>query len=111
MVSEGSWERDEGKTVEKSINVAPKIILQIPTSIKAGAEYLISGQVLPAALGIKLSVIQDGKKLGSFITDSVGGFTFNISPSSPGIHTYLAKVEEGDKNSAGSSEIFTVLVR
>jgi spore germination protein YaaH len=111
LVSEGSWERDEGKTVEKSINVAPKIILQIPTSIKAGAEYLISGQVLPAALGIKLSVIQDGKKLGSFTTDSVGGFTFNISPSSPGIHTYLAKVEEGDKNSAGSSEIFTVLVR
>ena len=111
LVSEGSWERSEGKTVEKSISVMPKVFLQLPTSIKTGATYPILGQILPVGPGIKFSVFQDEKLLGKFTTDINGGFNFNISPTTAGIHTYQVKIEAGVKNSAGVSELFTVLVR
>jgi spore germination protein YaaH len=111
LVSEGSWERSEGKTAEKNISVIPKVFLQLPTSIKAGGKYVIAGQVLPVGLGVKLSVLQDGKQVGNFITQADGGFNFSISPTTPGVHTYQVQIEAGAKNSAGSSELFTVLVR
>jgi hypothetical protein len=111
LVSEGSWERIEGITTEKSISVVPKVILPLPTSIKVGATYPISGQIMPNAQGIKLSVLQDGKSIGSFSTDTNGSFNFAITPTTPGIHTYQIAIEAGVKNSAGSSELFTVLVR
>ena len=111
LVSEGSWERSEGKTAEKSISVMPKVFLQLPTSIKTGATYPILGQILPIGPGIKFSVFQDEKLLGKFTTDINGGFNFNISPTTAGIHTYQVKIEAGVKNSAGVSELFTVLVR
>jgi hypothetical protein len=111
LVSEGSWERIEGITTEKSISVVPKVILPLPTSIKVGATYPISGQIMPNAQGIKLSVLQDGKSIGSFTTDTNGSFNFAITPTTPGIHIYQIAIEAGVKNSAGSSELFTVLVR
>ena len=63
------------------------------------------------AQGIKLSVLQDGKSIGSFTTDTNGLFNFAITPTTPGIHTYQIAIEAWVKNSAGSSELFTVLVR
>lgn len=111
LVSEGSWERDEGRTAEKTISVVPKILLPLPTSIKAGATYPVTGQLLPRIAGLKLAVLQDGKPFGSVTTDVNGNFNLTIAPATTAVHTYQLLIDAGPKNSAASSELFTVLVR
>ena len=111
LVSEGSWERSEGKTGEKVISVVPSVSLALPASVKAAATYAVTGQVLPKVGGIKLTVKQNGKSLGEFITDTTGGFTFNIAPTATGLATYQVVIAAGEKNTAAISEEITILVR
>jgi spore germination protein YaaH len=111
LVSEGSWERLEGKTGEKIISVVPSVSLALPASVKAAATYAVTGQVLPKVGGIKLTVKQNGKSLGDFITDTTGSFTFNIAPAATGLATYQVLIAAGEKNTAGISDEITVLVR
>lgn len=111
LVSEGSWERSEGKTAEKIISVVPSVSLNLPASVKAAATYAVTGQVLPKVAGVKLTVKQNGKSLGEFITDATGGFTFNIAPTATGLATYQVIIAAGEKNTAGVSDEITVLVR
>ena len=111
LVSEGSWERLEGKTDEKVISVVPSVSLSLPASVKAAATYSVTGQVLPKVAGIKVAVKQNGKSLGEFITEASGSFTFNIAPSATGLATYQVIIAAGEKNTAGISDEITVLVR
>jgi hypothetical protein len=111
LVSEGSWERLEGKTAEKIISVVPSVSLSLPASVKAAATYAVTGQVLPKVAGIKLTVKQNGKSLGEFTTDTTGSFTFNIAPTATGLATYQVIIAAGEKNTAGVSDEITVLVR
>ena len=111
LVSEGSWERSEGKTAEKIISVVPSVALSLPASVKAAATYPVSGQVLPKVAGVKVTVKQNGKSLGDFITDSTGRFTFNIAPIATGLASYQVEIAAGEKNTAGVSDEITVLVR
>ena len=111
LVSEGSWERLEGKTDEKVISVVPSVSLSLPASVKAAATYSVTGQVLPKVAGIKVTVKQNGKSLGEFITEASGSFTFNIAPSATGLATYQVIIAAGEKNTAGISDEITVLVR
>ena len=111
LVSEGSWERLEGKTDEKVISVVPSVSLSLPVSVKAAATYSVTGQVLPKVAGIKVTVKQNGKSVGEFITEASGSFTFNIAPSATGLATYQVIIAAGEKNTAGISDEITVLVR
>ena len=111
LVSEGSWERLEGKTDEKVISVVPSVSLSLPASVKAAATYSVTGQVLPKVAGIKVAVKQNGKSLGEFITEASGSFTFSIAPSATGLATYQVIIAAGEKNTAGISDEITVLVR
>ncbi len=111
LVSEGSWERLEGKTDEKVISVVPSVSLSLPASVKAAATYSVTGQVLPKVGGIKVTVKQNGKSVGEFITEASGSFTFNIAPSATGLATYQVIIAAGEKNTAGISDEITVLVR
>ena len=111
LVSEGSWERLEGKTDEKVISVVPSVSLSLPASVKAAATYSVTGQVLPKVAGIKVTVKQNGKSVGEFITEASGSFTFNIAPSATGLATYQVIIAAGEKNTAGISDEITVLVR
>ena len=111
LVSEGSWERSEGKTAEKIISVVPSVSLNLPASVKAAATYAVTGQLLPKVAGVKLTVKQNGKALGEFITDATGGFTFKIAPTATGLATYQVVIAAGEKNTAGLSDEITVLVR
>jgi len=111
LVSEGSWERSEGKTAEKIISVVPSVSLSLPASVKAAATYPVTGQVLPKVAGVKVTVKQNGKSLGDFITDSTGRFTFNIAPIATGLASYQVEIAAGEKNTAGVSDEITVLVR
>ena len=111
LVSEGSWERLEGKTDEKVISVVPSVSLSLPASVKAAATYSVTGQVLPKVAGIKVTVKQNGKSVGEFITEASGSFTFSIAPSATGLATYQVIIAAGEKNTAGISDEITVLVR
>jgi spore germination protein YaaH len=92
LISEGSWERAEGKTGENSI-------------------YTISGQVSPKSADIKLTVKQDGKQIGDLITDANGSFTFKAKAVPQGLTTFQVVIAAGSKNAAGVSDEITVLVR
>ena len=111
LVSEGSWERAEGKTGEKTITVIPKVKLDLPSSIKANSIYTITGQVSPKSADIKLTVKQDGKQIGDLITDANGGFTFKAKAVPQGLTTFQVVIAAGSKNAAGVSDEITVLVR
>jgi spore germination protein YaaH len=111
LVSEGSWERSEGKTAEKIISVVPSVSLSLPASVKAAATYPVTGQVLPKVAGVKVTVKQNGKSLGDFLTDSTGRFTFSITPIATGLASYQVEIAAGEKNTAGVSDEITVLVR
>jgi len=67
--------------------------------------------VLPKVGGIKLTVKQNGKSLGEFVTDTSGGFTFNIAPTATGLAGYQVVIAAGEKNTAGVSDEITILVR
>lgn len=111
LVSEGSWERAEGKTGEKTITVIPKVKLDLPASIKANSIYTITGQVSPKSADIKLTVKQDGKQIGDLLTDANGGFTFKAKAVLQGLTTFQVVIAAGSKNAAGVSDEITVLVR
>ena len=111
LVSEGSWERAEGKTGEKTITVIPKVKLDLPSSIKSNSIYTITGQVSPRSADIKLTVKQDGKQIGDLITDANGGFTFKAKAVPQGLTTFQVVIAAGSKNAAGVSDEITVLVR
>ena len=111
LVSEGSWERLEGKTSEKIISVVPSVSLNLPSSVKTAATYAVTGQVLPKVAGIKLTVKQNGKSLGEFTTDTTGGFSFNIAPTTTGLASYQVVIAAGEKNTAAISKEITILVR
>ena len=111
LVSEGSWERTEGKTIEKVISVVPNVFLSLPASIKVATSYTVYGQVLPKVAGIKLVVKQNKKPLGEFTTDASGGFSFEIKVATTGLATYQVVISAGDKNTAAISDEITILVR
>ena len=111
LVSEGSWERTEGKTAEKAISVIPNVSLSLPASIKVATSYTVFGQVLPKVAGIKVVVKQSGKSLGEFVTDASGGFTFETKAASTGLATYQVVIPAGEKNTAAISDEITILVR
>jgi spore germination protein YaaH len=111
LVSEGSWERVEGKTSEKTISVIPKVKLDLPASIKANTVYTITGQVSPKSADIKLVVKQDGKAIGDLVTDTNGNFTFKTKAMPQGVTNFRVEIAAGSKNAAGISDEITVLVR
>ena len=111
LVSEGSWERLEGKSAEKSIAVAPSISLQMPSSIKIGSSYQISGQIYPAANSIPVTILRNGKELGVFTTDTAGKFTFTLNEKEIGLASFQAEIAANAKMNAGSSQSYPILVR
>jgi spore germination protein YaaH len=111
LVSEGSWERLEGKSAEKSIAVAPSISLQMPSSIKIGSNYQISGQIYPAANSIPVTILRNGKQLGVFTTDTTGKFIFTVNEKEIGLVSFQAEIAANAKMNAGRSQSYPILIR
>ena len=111
LISEGSWERLEGKSVEKLIKVSPNISMKLPTSVKAGSAYQITGQLLPKLAGATVLVKRNGATFGSYTTDATGGFNFAITEKESNLVTYQVSIAASANTNAGSSEIYPLLVR
>ena len=111
LVSEGSWERLEGKSAEKVIKVSPSLSLSIPTSAKAGSTYSVTGQLLPKLAGQTVTVKRNGVAFGSYTTDVNGGFNFVIKEKEPNLVTFQVSIAGNSSINAASSEIYPLLVR
>ena len=111
LISEGSWERLEGKSAEKVVKVSPNISIKLPTSLKAGSAYQITGQLLPKLAGATVLVKRNGATFGSYTTDATGGFNFAITEKESKLITYQASITANANINAGSSEIYPLLVR
>ena len=111
LVSEGSWERLEAKSLEKAINVAPNIMMQLPSSVKATSAYQVKGQIFPKSAGVSVNVKRNGVVIGSYITDATGGFNFTLIEKEANLVTYQASVAANAKMGAGNSEIYPLLIR
>jgi len=111
LVSEGSWERLEGKSAEKAIKVAPNISMTIPASVKIGGKYQITGQLLPKLPGQSILIKRNGVSVGSYPTDANGTFIFAISESDSNLVSYQASIMANASMNSGSSAIYPLLVR
>ncbi len=111
LVSEASWERSEGKSVEKVITVAPTVNLNLPASVKANASYQVIGQILPAAAEVNVTVRRNGLTFGSFVTDQRGEFRFTLLEKEAGLASYQAVMATTAQANAGSSQAYSLLVR
>jgi hypothetical protein len=111
LVSEGSWERLEGKSAEKNIAVSPNIAMAFPSSVKSGGKYQITGQLLPKLSGQTVLVKRNGINFGSYTTDATGSFNFAINEKESGLVSFQASISANANMNAGASDSYPLLVR
>jgi len=111
LVSEGSWERLEGKSAEKNIAVSPNIAMAFPSSVKSGGKYQITGQLLPKLSGQTVLIKRNGINFGSYTTDATGGFNFAINEKEVGLVSFQASIAANANMNAGASDSYPLLVR
>lgn len=113
--SDGAWDRLPGITSELAIKISRALSWNIPTSMRHGASYTVSGMVQPRAAGVKISL--ESQSVGTFaaqpstITEDGGAFTLNLAIAKPGIYKIRAVASQDLRFAATQSDFVTVLVR
>ena len=113
--SDGAWDRLPGITSELSINVSRSLSWNMPTSMKHGVSYTVSGFIQPRTAGVKISL--DSQSPGTFkdqpstITQDGGAFALTVAISKPGTYKLRAVASQDLKFAATQSDFVTVLVR
>jgi hypothetical protein len=113
VVTEASWERSASATPPITVKVSRNLIIDPPTSVKAGTPFTISGVVLPRTAGATLTLsTASGKAIGTaVITDDQGAFTFTILAQARGINAYQIGIAGDDQWPLLKSEIFSIIIR
>jgi spore germination protein YaaH len=113
VLTEASWERSASTTQRIDLKVSRNIIVDPPTSVRAGASFTISGVVLPRTAGVSLTLTTPaGKVIGSAVqTDSQGTFVFSIPAPLRGINTYQIAIAGDAQWPVLKSETFSIIVR
>ena len=113
VLTEASWERSASTTQRIDLKVSRNIIIDPPTSVRAGTSFTISGVVLPRAVGTSLTLTTPaGKVIGSAVqTDDQGTFVFSIPSQVRGINTYQIAIAGDAQWPLLKSETFSIIVR
>jgi hypothetical protein len=113
VVTEASWERSASATPPITVKVSRNLIIDPPTSVKAGTPFTISGVVLPRTAGATLTLsTASGKAIGTaVITDDQGAFTFTILAQARGINAYQIGIAGDDQWPLLKSEVFSIIIR
>lgn len=115
MISDGTWERLEGRTTELSLQTGRRLtITNAPTSAKHGVDFVLTGRVLPAPTSPETIALTmtDGLKLHKSVSvDPSGSFTVTLNEATTGIHNYQVSAPASDRYLASSSDFVTVVVR
>lgn len=113
VVTEASWERSASATQPITVKVSRNLIIDPPTSVRAGTPFTISGVVLPRTAGTDLTLITpSGRVISSAVlTDDQGTFTFSIPAQARGINTYQIMVTGDSQWPLLKSETFSIIIR
>lgn len=111
LISEGTWERLEGKTSELNIAVVPNLSVNVPASIKAKVDYQVSGQVQPKIAGWNLGLERNGKVITTGQSDAAGSFSLPMIEKEPGVIAYRVVALDAQSKVLSASEVLSVLVR
>jgi hypothetical protein len=117
LISEGTWERLEGKTTELNVAVVPSISVNVPASIKTKTNYLVSGQVQPKIAGWNIALERNGKLLPistsgiTGTTDAMGRFSLTLNENETGVINYRIVVVDAQSKVLSATEVLSVLVR
>lgn len=111
LISEGTWERLEGKTTELNIAVVPNLSVNLPASIKAKVDYIVSGQVQPKIAGWNIGLERNGKVITTALSDASGRFNLPFSESESGVYSYRVVALDAQSKVLSASEVLSVLVR
>jgi spore germination protein YaaH len=113
VITEPSWERSASATQPIVITVMRNLIIDPPTSVKAGSPLTISGFILPRIAGASVTLTTaSGKVIGAPVqTDTQGGFTFTIPAQARGISAYQITVAADTQWPLLKSETFSIIIR
>ncbi len=115
MISDGTWERAEGRSSELALAASRKISwTSAPTSVKRGVSFQISGRVSPASSitqGFKVAFSNGTASTQQVPVDASGNFVIAITEKVPGISQYRVSAPADSKFLASSSDFVTVVVR
>jgi hypothetical protein len=113
VITEPSWERSASATQPIAITVMRNLIIDPPTSVKAGSPLTISGFILPRIAGASVTLTTaSGKVIGAPVqTDTQGGFTFTIPAQARGISAYQITVAADTQWPLLKSETFSIIIR
>lgn len=113
VLTEPSWERAASATQPIAITVMRNLIIDPPTSVKAGSLLTISGVILPRLADASVTLTSaSGKVIGAPVqTDLQGSFTLTIPTQARGISTYQIAVAADTQWPLLKSETFSIIVR
>jgi len=113
VLTEASWERAASATQSIALTVTRNLIINPPTSVKAGAPFTISGVVLPRVAGVSVSLtLPSGKVIGEAVqTDAQGAFTLSVPAQLRGVSTYQIAVTADTQWPLLKSETFSIIIR
>jgi hypothetical protein len=113
VLTEASWERAASASQSIALTVTRNLVIDPPTSVKAGSPMTISGFILPRSAGTSVTLTTaSGKVIGAPVqTDAQGGFTFTIPAQARGISANQITVAADTQWPLLKSETFSISIR
>jgi spore germination protein YaaH len=113
--ADGTWDRLAALSTPVSVNVSRLISINLPTSMKHGVAYVITGQLQPKEAGITVH-LDHGSTASpadavTAVTDTSGHFTFTLTAGKAGTYSWRASVDADTRFIASQSDFVTVVVR
>jgi len=116
IVSDASWERSEGSSVEMPVIIKRLINITAPTSIKSATQFQISGAVIPRTVGASVTIEKlvgnEWKAIAEPVsTDAQGNFAVMVATQTRGVLTLRAIVSEDANWAALTGQTFNIIIR
>jgi spore germination protein YaaH len=116
IVSDASWERSEGSSVEMPVTIKRLINITAPTSIKSAIQFQISGAVIPRTVGASVTIEKlvgnEWKAIAEPVsTDAQGNFAVMVAAQTRGVLTLRAIVSEDANWAALTGQTFNIIIR
>lgn len=117
VISDGSWQRVEGDSTPISVGINRVIGWTIPSTVRRGESFTISGQVQPQSAGIAVTLNNPSNPSGlaapkqSATTDANGNFSFTTIETQPGFYTFNISTPADSTFAATQTSFVTVVVR
>ena len=112
--SEGTWERLEGLSTSKKINIKPMITIAAPITTTKSATFLITGSISPKVvvkINLEEFISNKWRVVQSTTSDENGNYAFNAGSSISGFARYRTSVVLNDLIGGATSTSAIVVIR